>query len=113
MGRLVEMLVGAAAVAAGTAAGGWWTVPLVGAAWALVRRQVRPVTVAAGAALTWAALLGWRALTGEVAALADRLAGVFGLPAPAVLAAGPLYAALLAGLAAILVRWLRPAGSRR
>ncbi len=95
----------AVAVALATAAGGWWTVPLVAALWARVTPIRRPVVGAgAGGALGWTLLLGWTALHGPVTRLAARVAPIFHAPAWALLLATLLYPALLAGAAAGVVR---------
>lgn len=57
--RLGWFLLGAAAMAAGTWYGGWWAVPLVGAALGAVRRHDPAAALLAGlaAAVAWGALL--------------------------------------------------------
>ena len=86
--RLMLLLALAAAVALSTFVGAWWTVPLIGFAWGVWRRQHRRHALDAGiaAALGWAVLLGVLALRGPVLQVATQVAGVMGVPAAALLA---------------------------
>ncbi|HJR35330.1 MAG TPA: hypothetical protein VJ817_10300 [Gemmatimonadales bacterium] len=85
---------------------GWWAIPATAALWGLLRpiaRRPAPVAAAA-AALAWT---GWLLVDGlsprgDFGGLATRLAGIFSLPAPALLAITIVFAALLAGSAAYL-----------
>jgi len=100
-----------ALLAAGaTAAAGWWTVPLVAAAWARVARRDRhPVrSSAAGAALGWALLLGVGALQGPVDAVARRLGAILGVPWWAFVLLTLAFPALLAAAAVQVARPLVP-----
>jgi hypothetical protein len=101
----------ALAVAAGTAALGWWTVPVIAAA--RVRALSRdPAPVASsmlGAALGWALLLGWAAWQGPADAVARVVAGTLGLSAWGFVLLTLMVPALLAGAAA---RAAKPAQSR-
>ena len=78
----VRLVLLTAACIAGTAALGWWAVPVIGAAWGLVGRgTARPIlTVATAALLAWAVLLIWSALSGPVASLAATLGAIAGVP---------------------------------
>ena len=104
MRSVAALVLLAAAFAIATAVLGWWAVPVVAAAWALVRRGLprSGALAAAGAALGWAALLAWAALRGPVGTLAGQLAGVFGVPAAALPLVALVFAALLAWSAAHL-----------
>jgi hypothetical protein len=92
----------AALVAAGTAAVGWWTVPLLAALWVQVVPRLRhPVrTCVLGGALGWALLLGWTALHGPVGVVAQRVGGVLRLPGWGLILVTLLFPAVLAGAAA-------------
>jgi hypothetical protein len=68
MTRAPWFLLGAAGMAAGTWFGGWWAVPLVGAALGVVRRRDPAVALLAGLA----AVVAWGAL---LAAVTDRAIG--------------------------------------
>lgn len=83
----------ALAMAVGTALAGWWTVPLVAMLWGLRRP---PGLALVSGLVAWSALLAWQATRGPVRELADRLAGVLSIPWWAILAAGPLFAGLMA-----------------
>lgn len=83
---------------------GWWAIPATAALWGLLRPIARrpALFAAAAAALAWS---GWLLVDGlsprgDFSGLATRLAGIFSLPAPALLAVTVLFAALLAGSAA-------------
>jgi hypothetical protein len=111
MKRVPGLLVFAAVVAGGTAAAGWWIVPLLAAVRvrALPRERAPVVSSMAGAALGWALLLAWAALRGPAGAVARRVGGVLGIPPWGFIALTLVLAALLAGTAAQAVR---PARSR-
>jgi hypothetical protein len=85
---------------------GWWTVPLVGALWGLLRpRLPRPaLSAAAAAGLAWVLWLGFDAVRGQGAlgVLATRLSGVMRLPVSALFLVAILFPALLAWSAAAL-----------
>ena len=92
---------------------GWWAIPAAAALWGFLRPVARrPALVAAGAAaLAWSGWLLVDALSprGDFGGLATRLAGIFSLPAPALLAVTVLFAALLAGSAAYVAGAMAPA----
>ena len=98
---LVALLAGVA-----TAAGGWWTVPLVAAAWTRISRRDRhPAgSCAAGAALAWAFLLGIGALQGPVDSVARCLGPIVGVPGWAYVLLTLVFPALLAATAAQVAR---------
>ena len=79
--------------ALGTAAFGWWAVPLVAVAWGVVGRDTKRPALVAGlsAALAWDALLIWDRLVGPVAPLALKLGQITGLPGIAWVAATVAY----------------------
>lgn len=83
---------------------GWWAIPATAALWGILRPvSRRPALVAAAsAALAWSGWLLADGLSprGDFSALATRLAGIFSLPAPGLIAVTVLFAALLAGGAA-------------
>lgn len=109
MTALVQVVLGAVAVALGTWYGAWWAPALwgaiVGAAWA----RARPARWAAlAAALGWALLLVVPWLQGHpVGTLARGLSASLGLPTWGFVLATPLFAALLAGSAARAASLLR------
>lgn len=98
----------AGATMAGTILLGWWSVPAVGIVSGLVPRPGRGAVLEAGvgAAVGWAAVLAWSAMSGPVWLLAQRVGPVFGLPGMALLALTVVFPALLAGSAALLARKL-------
>ena len=104
MRSLGSLVLLAAAFAIATVVLGWWAVPVVAAAWGLVRRGLprSGALAAAGAALGWAALLAWTALRGPLGTLAGQLAGIFGVPAAVLPVVALVFAALLAWSAAHL-----------
>ena len=101
----------AAAIAAGTWAFGWWSVPLVAAVWGWTAASFRrPVAVAAlAAAFAWGALLAWSwlASAGRAPALAEALGGVMRAPPAALVALTLVFPALLAACASQLTVALR------
>jgi hypothetical protein len=88
------------AIAAGTWLIGWYAVPVFGLLAGIAR--VRPGAVALGAAAGWLLLLMIDVLAG-MAPLASLLAGIMGLPAPALFAVTLIFPALLAWSAASVV----------
>ena len=89
---------------------GWWTVPLVAAAWgAAARGEGYPIaTSGVGAALGWVLLLALRATAGPVGELSRKLGGIMAVPGwvPLLLtlAFPAILAAAAAGLAGVLQR---------
>jgi hypothetical protein len=104
MSRVIHVVVLGALVAAATALGGWWTVPLVAAIWVRVLPHAPVRTSMLGAALGWGGLLAWTSWHASVGLLAHRLAGVFHLPFWGPAALTLLFPALLAGAAARMVQ---------
>jgi len=99
--RAVVLLAFALAVAAGTAALGWWMVPVLAAVRVrVISRDRAPVaSCMAGAALGWALLLGWAAWHGPVGLVARRVGGALDLPPWGFALLTLIFAALLAGTA--------------
>jgi len=99
--RALVLLAFAFAVAAGTAALGWWMVPVLAAVRArVISRDRAPVaSCMAGAALGWALLLGWTAWHGPAGLVAGRVGGALDLPAWGFVLLTLIFAALLAGAA--------------
>lgn len=87
---------------------GWWSVPLVAAAWGLASRSPRKAAFAAFAAIGgWASLLMLDVARGPVATMGSQLAGVMKLPAVALYALTLIFPALLAWCAAALMPAIR------
>jgi hypothetical protein len=105
MSRSVAVFGAAALMAVGTLLLGWWTVPLVAGLWAIWRK---PVDAGLAGALAWGGILGWQAWQGPVGTLAQRLAGIFPVPAVLLPLLTPLFAGLLAWSAAVVVKVLAP-----
>lgn len=92
----------AAAITAATLLIGWWSVPLVAAAWGLAApRSNRPALAAGSAALAaWVVLLLWTASRGPAADLANKTGAIFGVSGAAFAALTVLFAVILAAAAA-------------
>lgn len=91
----------AAAFAIGTWTLGWWAVPVIGAAWGVLRRgRARFGDAFVAAMIAWAALLALDSARGAMDRLAAVMGGIFSMPGSLLLAITVLYAALLAGCAA-------------
>lgn len=87
---------------------GWWTVPVVAAAFALASTMRRPALFAAlSAAAGWGFLLLLDAAKGPVGNMGARLGGVMGVPALVLWSVTLLFPALLAWCAATLMPQLR------
>ena len=94
--------------AVATYALGWWTVPVLAAAWALASGHAKVArTAALCAALGWATLLILDVVKGPVDTMATRLGGVMGVPPFVLLLLTLIFPALLAWSAAALVSTLR------
>jgi hypothetical protein len=83
---------------------GWWTVPLVAAAWGAAQRgEGYPVaTSAVAATLGWVLLLALRAGAGPVGDLSRKLGGILGVPGWVPLLAALVFPAALAAAGAAL-----------
>lgn len=99
--RILSVLMLAALVAAGTLLVGWWTVPVIAAAYALLRRsRGAPSEAMVAALLAWLLLLARLMQHDSFSTLLDRLGGIFPLPGIGVAALALLLAVLLAWSAA-------------
>ena len=110
--HLLLLVVLALAMAAATWWLGWWSVPVVGAAWGAARRgEGRPAaTAAVAAAFAWVGLLALVANRGPVGELSRTLGGVMEAPGWVPLLLALLFPALLAGSAAALAGALQRRG---
>lgn len=107
MNRGLTILTAGVVSAAATVVLGWWGIPAVAVGWMLARPTTRPLDLALGAAMAWGGLLAWRAATGPVHVVADRLGPILGAPGWVVELATVLYPFLLAWSLAAFVRALR------
>jgi hypothetical protein len=106
---LIQLIVVSVLMATLTWFAGWWTVPVIGAAygaWA-ARERLTLVTATLAAVLGWGALLAYDASAGPLGRLLQVLGTLFGLPGAALVVLTLAYAALLAVSAAALARSLR------
>ena len=112
--QFLEIGVLAAVTAVASAWVGWWTVPLVAAAWAFARHgEGRPIsTSAVSASLAWVVLLGITAFQGPVGELSRQVGGVMGISGLGPLVLTLLYPAALAGAAAAVAHGLAEHGRR-
>ena len=107
MRNLVRFVLLAELFAVATYALGWWTVPVIGALWAVVSRDSnRAVIAGLCAAGVWASLLLLDAAKGPVGTMASRLGGVMGVPAFVLLILTLVFPALVAWSAASVVSGL-------
>lgn len=109
--RLSRFLLLMVAFAAGTAAVGWWAVPVIAALWAALTRNERshPLLVGFAAMCAWGELLAITAMRGPVMELAKVVGGVMSIGTLGALCITLIYPALVAAAAAALVRvLLRP-----
>ena len=105
MSKLVRYALLAEAFAVATFGLGWWTVPVIAAAWAIFSsdpHRVRNVSVAAAGG--WATLLVLDAVRGPVDVMAAQLGAVMGLPPFVLYFVTLLFPALLALCAATIAR---------
>jgi hypothetical protein len=100
MNGLARFTVVAAASAMLTWFAGWWAVPVVALAAGLF--GMRAGVVAAACAIAWALLLTADVIAGGMGRLSSILAGVMGLPAPALFVVTLLFPLLLGWSAASL-----------
>lgn len=103
--RGIQLLPVGLLVAAGTWLFGWWAVPLVGFAHALVWRGRRGVVLEAGLGgmLGWGWLLALQGMHPAFPRLAEALNGLFPIPSPVLVGGSLLFAGVLAGAAAGMV----------
>lgn len=110
MSAIVRYVLLAEAFAVTTYALGWWTVPIVAAAWVLFSTDMNRVRNAGlAAAGGWASLLLLDVARGDVGAMGSQLAGVMRLPAVLLYVITLVFPAILAWCAGVIVR--RPAAS--
>lgn len=103
---VLRTLLVALVIAASTWFLGWWSVPLIGVVYALLRGGEEHIVkeAAIGAMLGWAALLGWQATNPAFGRLSQAISGVFPVPAPVLMLVSIVFAGVLAGAAARLTR---------
>lgn len=102
MSRVAQITLFAACVIVGTLLAGWWLIPAMAILWVrALPRSSSPGACAAGSTLGWLLLLGWDALRGPVAVLAQRVGGVFVMPGWMFTVVTLLFAALLAASGAL------------
>ena len=100
-GNFVRILLLGVAVAIGTWILGWWAVPLLGAAWGILRRgQPRFWTAAFGGIVGWWLLMLYNATQGSVAGMATLMGDIFRIGGWGMVALMYVFPALLAGCAA-------------
>ena len=106
MRRGVRVALFGAITAAGTAAVGWWIVPVLTVLWvrALPSDRSPVATTMFGAAGGWLTLLGAVAFRGPVPAVAAMCSATLGLPHWGFPLVTLLFPAALAGAAALLTR---------
>lgn len=112
MRRVIMLVLLAEAFAVATFGLGWWTVPLVAAAWAGFSTDEHRARIAALCAMGgWATLLALDFARGPVATMGTQLGGVMGLPPVVLYMLTLIFPALLAWSAATLVPRLRKRAS--
>ncbi|MDH5235318.1 MAG: hypothetical protein OEW77_10185 [Gemmatimonadota bacterium] len=106
MQRSVWFVAGVVAMALATWMAAWWTVPIVGAAWAFVRREdaAAPLLAGLAAMAAWALLLLISAATANVGAVLRVVGAAMQLGPAALVALTLAFAGLLAASAGALVR---------
>jgi len=92
--------------AVGTAAAGWWSIPILAAVWVRVlpAQRAAVATTVFGSATGWLMLLGMTAYQGPVPAVAAMCSAILGLPHWGFLLVTLLFPAALAGTAAFLTK---------
>jgi len=112
MRTVVKFLLLAEVFAVTTFGLGWWSVPLVAAAWGLLSRSNGKALFAALAAMGgWTTLLLLDVVRGPVATMGLQLGGVMHLPAFGLYAFTLIFPALLAWCAASLAPTVRSSGA--
>lgn len=106
--RVVFIVIAATVFALSTVLVGWWAIPAMTVLLLLVRPSAAARDLALAAALGWAGLLLWRANTGPLAVVVDRLALIFNVPGWALELTTLLVPTLLAWSTATLVAFLPP-----
>jgi hypothetical protein len=110
----VKFLLLTEAFAVGTFAFGWWAVPVIAFAWALLVSGRRPVLFATICAMAaWCGVLLLDAVRGPLDVVAQRFGGVTGFAPLVLIAATILFPTLLAWSASSVGVGLRGLTSRR
>lgn len=104
---MIEILLLSVVFAAGTWAGGWWTIPMIAMAWSFWRRRA-PWRAGIAAGVAWIMLLGLTIPWAPLGRLGPRLGGAIGVPGPAMLLLPPIFAFLLAWSTARVVQFRTP-----
>ena len=109
MGSTIRMVLLAAAFAVATLALGWWTVPVLGAAWGIAARAGGRTVLTAGtcAALGWGALLALFAMGAPIADVASKVGAIMKVGGVGLVVLTLVFPALLAGSAAGVTSALR------
>ena len=111
--RMVKAVLLAEAFAVATFGLGWWTVPVIAAAYAIASKNPHRAHTAGLCALAgWATLLLLDAAKGPVGTMATRLGGVMSLPPVVLFIITLIFPALLAWSAAKLMQSLRGSAQR-
>lgn len=80
MARILHFLLATAAFALSTVLLGWWAVPVITVILVFLRPTMTAGDLALAAGLSWAGLLFWRASTGPLSVVVDRLSLIFSVP---------------------------------
>ena len=109
MRSTVKVALLAAAFAVATVALGWWTVPVLSAAWGIAARGDDRSTLTAGvsAALAWGALLALFAMGAPIADVASKVGAIMKVGGVGLVALTLVFPALLAASAAGVTSALR------
>jgi hypothetical protein len=110
----LRLLLLSAAFAVATFTFGWWGVPVIAVAWALVARDIPSAArdAAFGGLVGWALLLHFASAHGPVWTLAQQLGGVMKVPTAVLVLVTLLFPALVAWSAAGTVRVMMTRRSR-
>jgi hypothetical protein len=104
----LNLLLLTAALALATVVAGWWAVPVVAGVWTFVAPRRGAVLYAAAAgAFAWGALLVWYGRSAPVGGVDALLTQLLSVPANSFTALTLVYAALLAGSAALVAQSFR------
>ena len=108
MRRVIALVLLAEAFAVATFGLGWWSVPIVAAAWAAYSTDRNRARIAAFCAMGgWATLLALDFARGPVGTMATQLGGVMSLPPIVLFILTLVFPALLAWSAATLMTLFR------
>jgi hypothetical protein len=106
---LIAFLALAALLVLATLAGGWWMVPVVSFLWTLVApRRGNVIYASFAGALAWGAILMAVSREGSVPSVDHIVGSVMRVPGNALMGLTLLYAALIAGAAALIAQSIRP-----